>query len=170
MESSAKKYFCKVCRKDFHNIYNCPYIIIEPKDNFMSFMNNCKYNLINKNNWPFPFEICLYIQEILTKMFLEEVLFSIKNSYSHYQYSDEITYQYISDVRGIIKQNTEIEPKSKSLPKSHFYYQFSLGHGLRLIVLVRKLYLPLLAYKYHVSSKSCKKILHNLTKNSICVN
>ena len=125
----------------------------------------CVYNnnaMINKNNWPIPIEIVMHIQDIVTSQLKEEISKEIKNSYTTYPYSDEITYNYINNVRENLQMNLPF--------RSNFYYRFSLGFGLFLIVKVNKLYLPLLAYKYHISSNSCKKILNNLTKNCICMN
>lgn len=153
---------CKICKKDFHDIYQCPYLIIEPNYNFMSYFNKCQYNLVNKNNWPIPIEIVMYIQDIVTSQLKDEISQEIKNSYTTYPYSDEITYTYINNVRENLHMNLPF--------RSNFYYRFSLGFGLFLIVKVNTLYLPLLAYKYHISTNSCKKILNNLTKNCICVN
>lgn len=165
MNSETVEKLCKICKKDFHNIYQCPYLIIEPNDNFMSYFNKCKYNLVNKKNWPLPIEIVNYIQDIVTCQLKEEISQEIKNSYTTYPYSDEITYKYINNVR----ENLYLS----FLLRSDFYYRFSLGFGLFLIVKVNKLYLPLIAYKYHISLFSynnCNKILKNLTKNCVCVN
>lgn len=140
---TSEGHFCSVCKKGFHIDTECKHIMVENKNQYISFYNQSvkdklKFVLPNRNNWKIDLDCISIIENILKQDYIKNFESRVMNCFYKKSYQGYSLDHLFEIIREHIDENSR-----------NIYFEFDGGMGCGIFIKLDTYILPLQAFFLH---------------------